>query len=79
MLGHGNIGLPGTWSVKGKYRTTTVIVNGIKHKVKTKDRYWCGNACGYNYWIDGGSKRFVNVLTRDEAIQKAIRVLENES
>lgn len=76
-LGHRNIGLPGVNSVRGKYKISTVVVKGNKHKIKTFNRTWLGNPLGFYYWVDGGEKKFSNSLTREGVIQKVISDLES--
>ena len=72
-----SVGLPGMWSAKTRTKTTMITIEGIPHKVKTRDMHWHGNFQGFNYWIDGNVKKyFCNLLTREEAIDKAIERIQ---
>lgn len=48
-----------------------IDINGKKHKIKIYSKTWYGNPSGWDITIDG-EKFFVNVLTQEEAIEKAV-------
>lgn len=71
-LGSGSIGLKGVHSVPKRYKTEEVTVDGVTYKIKSSVRTWHCNFAGYDIWVNG-EKIFKNYLSRDEAIQSAIK------